>query len=81
MRPWGNIFGKLGRKWLTEVELDAVMRLEANQLYMRLKAAKGGNVGKVAVARQMLEDGWTMLMKQEPFRFVPKQAGSLARRG
>lgn len=197
LRPWGNIFGKLGRKWLTEVELDAVMRLEADQwlslldtydqkievierklyhdyarrdrwrgdveilmtmpgwgkltaltilaelgdyrrfrrrssvsnfaglvpsskrsdtscrygkitkrgstalrnilvevsinavrkvprygkLYMRLKAAKSGNVGKVAVARQMLEDGWTMVMKQEPFRFVPKQAESLTRRG
>jgi transposase len=197
VRPWGNIFGKLGRQWLTEVELDAVMRLEADQwlsllddydrkidvierklyhdyarrdrwrgdvallmtmpgwgkltaltilaelgdyrrftrrssvsnfaglvpsskrsdkscrygkitkrgstalrnilvevsinavrkvprygkLYTRLKAAKSGNVGKVAVARQMLEDGWTMLMKQEPFRFVPNQAESRTRRG
>ena len=65
-----------------EVSINAVRKVPRyGKLYARLKAAKSGNVGKVAVARQMLEDGWTMLMKQEPFRFMPKQAESLTRRG
>ena len=70
------------RSILVEVSINAVRRVPRyGALYARLKAAKSGNVGKVAVARQMLEDGWTMLIKQEPFRFEPKQAESLTRAG
>ena len=70
------------RDILVEVSIHAVRKLPRyGQLYPRLKAAKSGNVGKVAVARQMLEDGWTMLIGQEPFRFEPVQAASLARVG
>jgi transposase len=70
------------RDILVEVSITAVRKVPRyEKLYRRLKAAKSGNVGKVAVARQMLEDSWTMLMKQEPFRFMPIQAESLTRRG
>jgi len=63
------------RDILVEVSINAVRRVPRyGRLYERLKAAKSGNVGKVAVARQMLEDGWTMLMKDEPFRYEPAQA-------
>ena len=70
------------RDILVEVSINAVRKVPRyGNLYTRLKNAKSGNVGKVAVARQMLEDGWTMLMKQEPFRFEPVQAESLTRVG
>ena len=70
------------RDILVEVSINAVRKVPRyGRLYARLKAAKSGNVGKVAVARQMLEDGWTMLMKEEPFRFKPMQAESRTRRG
>ena len=70
------------RRILVEVAITAARRVPRyRRLYEKLKAAKHGNVGKVAVARQMLEDGWTMLMHREPFRFEPVQAESLARAG
>jgi transposase len=42
-------------------------------LYERLKAAGRGNRAKAAIARQMLEDAWTMLMKREAFRLCPER--------
>ena len=70
------------RNILVEVSINAVRKVPRyGKLYQRLKTAKSGNVGKVAVSRQMLEDGWTMLMKREPFRFEPKQVESLTRIG
>jgi transposase len=70
------------RRILVEVSINAIRRVPRYAaLYERLKRAKSGNVGKVAVARQMLEDCWTMLMKHEPFRLVPVQAESLTRAG
>lgn len=70
------------RRILVEVSLHGVRQVPRyERLYARLKAARGSNVGKVAVARQMLEDGWMMLMKREPFRFEPVQAETLTRVG
>ena len=70
------------RRILVEVSINAVRRVPRYaELYERLKRAKSGNVGKVAVARQMLEDCWTMLIKNEPFRMIPVQAESLTRAG
>lgn len=51
------------------------------QLYQRIKGRKGANKAKTAVARQLLEDAWTMLRKGEPFRPWPEQAESLTRVG
>ena len=63
------------RSILVEVSLTGARRVPRYmKLYNRLKQAKNSNVAKVAIARQMLEDGWTMLMKNEPFRYSPVQA-------
>lgn len=63
------------RSILVEVSLTGARRVPRYQkLYNRLKSSKNPNVAKVAIARQMLEDGWTMLIKNEPFRFSPAQA-------
>jgi len=70
------------RTILIEVSLGGVRAVPRYKtLYDRVSAAKGGNVAKTAVARQMLEDGWTMLIKQEPFRFNAVEAESLTRAG
>lgn len=70
------------RSILVEVAINAQRRVPRyRDLYERLKAAKSGNVGKVAVARQMLEDAWTMLIKREPFRFDPGRPGNATRAG
>jgi transposase len=73
---------------LVEVSLNAARGVPRyGALYESVKQKKCSNVGKAAVARQMLEDAWTMLMKREPFRFTPakiggaEQAESLARVG
>ena len=70
------------RSILIEVSLHgarAVPRYRA--LYERVAAGKGSTVAKTAVARQMLEDGWTMLIKQEPFRFNAVEAENLTQAG
>lgn len=70
------------RSILVEVAINALRKVPRyGALYDRVKTKKGSNAGKVAVARQMLEDGWTMLIKQEPFRYMPVQAESLSRVG
>lgn len=68
---------------LVEVALTGARKVPRYmKLYNRVKQAKNSNVAKVAIARQMLEDGWTMLMKNEPFRFMSVQAEkTLARAG
>ena len=50
-------------------------------LYDRVARQKGANVAKTAVARRLIEDAWTILMKDEPFRLWPVQAESLAQVG
>ncbi|MGB8248612.1 MAG: IS110 family transposase [Chlorobium sp.] len=82
-------YGKISREGpralrsiLIEVSLHGVRAVPRYKtLYDRVSRAKGSNVAKTAVARQMLEDGWTMLMKQEPFRFDAVEAVSLTRAG
>jgi transposase len=70
------------RRILIEVCLHAVRAVPRyGRLYARLKAAKHGNVGKAAVARQMLEDAWTMLMKREAFRYEPERPALVTRVG
>jgi len=70
------------RRILVEVAINSARKVPRyRRLYMRLKESRGGNIGKTAVARQMLEDGWTMLIKHEPFRYDPVQAENLMRAG
>ena len=77
------------RSILVEVSLHGARKVPRyTALYEGLKGRKGSNKAKAAVARQMLEDCWTMLMKGEPFRYRPVaaaagpvQAESLARVG
>ena len=70
------------RRILVEVTINAVRKVPRyGKLYARLKKERGGNVAKTAVARQMLEDGWTMLMKREPFRHEPVQVETVMRAG
>jgi transposase len=65
------------RSILVEVCLHGARRVPRyGALYDSVKGKKGSNVAKAAVARQMLEDCWTMLMKREPFRYMPAVAGS-----
>jgi transposase len=67
------------RRILIEVSIHGARRVPRyKRLFLRLKKAKGTNIAKTAVARQMLEDGWTMLVKREPFRSISVQAGNLA---
>lgn len=70
------------RRILVEVTINATRQVPRyGKLYARLKKERGSNVAKTAVARQMLEDGWTMLMKREPFRHEPVQVETLMRVG
>lgn len=70
------------RRILVEVAINSVRKVpKYGRLYARLKRERGGNIAKTAVARQMLEDGWTMLMKQEPFRFEPVEVETVMRAG
>jgi transposase len=41
-------------------------------LFCRVTSRKGKPVAIVAVARQMLEDAWTMLRREEAFRYEPR---------
>lgn len=50
-------------------------------LYERIKQEKCANIAKCAVARRLLEDAWTILMKREPFRVSSVPAESLTRVG
>ena len=70
------------RRILVEVCLVAIRAVPRyGKVYTRLKAAKRGNVAKAAVARQMLEDAWTILMKREAFRFEPERPELVTRVG
>jgi transposase len=70
------------RTILVEASISGARKVPRyRELYNRVKAAKKHNVAKVAVARQMLEDGWTMLIKREPFRLFADEAVNLTRAG
>ena len=44
-------------------------------MFARIAARRGRTIAIVAVARRMLEDAWTMLKKDEAFRFTLSVAG------
>lgn len=70
------------RRILILVARGAARRsLRYGDLYRRVKRHNGANKAKTAVARQLLEDAWTILRKGEPFRDSSEQAESLARVG
>lgn len=50
-------------------------------IYQRVEGRRGSQVAIVAVARRMLEDAWTMLIRKEPFRHTRRadDAGGAAR--
>ena len=59
------------RSMLTEAAWMAVKRVPAYQgLFDRIQQRRGKAKAIVAVARRMLEDSWTMLRKDEAFRYV-----------
>lgn len=59
------------RAMLIEAALVAVRHVQAySDLYGRISAKKNKPTGLVAVARRMLEDAFTMIRKEEAFRFV-----------
>jgi transposase len=63
------------RAVLVEAAWRAVPQVpQYRSIFDRVAAAKGKPVAIVAVARRMLEDGWTMLMRNEAFRCVPAEA-------
>jgi len=45
-------------------------------LFGRVERKKNRKTAVVAVARRMLEDAWTMLIKDEAFRYVPVYLGA-----
>jgi len=70
------------RRVLTEVAQGVARKVPRyGRLYYRVADQKCANVAKTAVARRLIEDAWTILMKEEPFRLMPVQAESLARVG
>jgi transposase len=50
-------------------------------LFERVEHKKGKRTAIVAVARRMLEDGWTLLQKDEAFRYVPASVGDADGKG
>jgi transposase len=70
------------RRVLTEIAQGVARKVPRyGRLYNRVADQKCANVAKTAVARRLIEDAWTILMKDEPFRLMPVQAESLARVG
>jgi transposase len=63
------------RTILIEVSLSAARQSPRyGRLYQKLKAAGRANAGKAAVARQLLEDAWTILIRQDHWREMSGQA-------
>ena len=67
---------------LTQVARGAAVKVPQYQpTYERIARERCANKAKSAIARHLIEDAWTILMKREPFRLLPEQAGSLTRAG
>ena len=67
------------RAVLIEAALVAVRHVSAYAaMYTRISAKKNKPTGLVAVARRMLEDAFTMIQKEEVFRFVAAPQGHAA---
>lgn len=63
------------RRVLTQVAQGVARRVPRyGQLYERIAREKHTHIAKSAVARRLLEDAWTILIKQEPFRLLPEPA-------
>lgn len=59
------------RAVLVEAAWMAVPRVPAyHDLFQRVEARKGSAIAIVAVARRMLEDAYTLLKKNDPFRYM-----------
>jgi len=70
---------KCGNKWLRWACIEAVYPAlrkdpELALLYGRLKARKGANVVKVAVAKRLLTISYRLLTQRRPYRPAPEQA-------
>jgi len=64
------------RGMLVEAAWMAAPRVPVYQaLFGRIERKKNKKTAVVAVARRMLEDAWTMLIKDEAFRYVPVYLG------
>lgn len=64
------------RAMLGEAAWMAMPRVPAYRaLFERIERKKGKGTAIVAVARRMLEDSWTLLQKDEAFRYVPAPVG------
>ncbi len=62
------------RRVLTQVAMGISRQVPRyGQVYQRIKTDKCANVAKTAIARRVVEDAWTMLMKRESFRLMPQQ--------
>lgn len=60
------------RAVLVEAAWTSIRRAPAyNALFERIAARKNKSVAIVAVARRLLEDAWTILRRDEAFRFTP----------
>jgi transposase len=71
---------KQGNKWIRWACIEAVypaIRRDEDlaALYERLKAAKGANVAKVAVAKRLLTIAYRLLSERRPYRPATDQAG------
>jgi len=64
------------RAVLVEAAWTSVGRVPAySAMFERVARRRGRTIAIVAVARRMLEDAWTMLKRDEAFRFSPSVAG------
>ncbi len=76
---------KRGNKWIRWACIEAVYPAtrqdpELAALYQRLKAAKGANVAKVAVAKRLLTIAYRVLSEGRPYRPAEEQAQLRRRR-
>lgn len=63
------------RSVLTEAAWVSIRRVpKYQQLYSRVRFKRNAATAIVAVARELLEDAFTLLCKQEDFRYVPTSA-------
>lgn len=70
------------RRVLTQVALGVSRQVpKYHWLYERIKQEKCANIAKSAIARHLIEDAWTLLMKREPFQLRQEPAATLTRAG
>ena len=78
----GGGLARGGNRHLRHVLVEAAWRAQGQvpayqAIFTRIAMRRGKSIAIVAVARRMLEDGWTMLKRREPFRYArPAMCGS-----